>query len=134
MSDIKIKVEIMTPERPLADVQATEVNFPAADGYMGVLPEHTPLVAELGIGEVTVTVGGQEHRFMVNGGFVQVFPDRVTLMANEAEAAEKIDREKAEADLRQSEEDLAKAELPEEVDAALDLARTAETRIGLLGK
>jgi len=42
-------------------------------------------IAELGIGEVTVTVGGQEHRFMVNGGFVQVGPDRVTLMANEAE-------------------------------------------------
>ncbi len=71
---------------------------------------------------------------MVNGGFVQVFPDRVTLMANEAEAAEEIDRDKARADLKQSEEDLAKAELPEEVDAALDLAKTAETRIGLLGK
>jgi F0F1-type ATP synthase epsilon subunit len=58
----------------------------------------------------------------------------VTLMANEAEAAENIDRDKAQADLKQSEEDLAKAELPEEVDAALDLAKTAETRIDLLGK
>ena len=134
MSDIKIKVEIMTPERPLADEEASEVNFPATDGYMGVLPEHTPLVAELGIGEILVVRDGQQKRFMVNGGFVQVYPDRVTLMANEAEAAEKIDREKAEADLKQSEKDLAKAQLPEEVDAALDLAKTAETRIGLLGK
>ncbi len=131
MSDNTIKVEIMTPERPLADEAATEVNFPAADGYMGVLPEHTPLVAELGIGEVRIQVDGQEKRFMVNGGFVQVAPDRVTLMANEAEAAEDIDRDKAQADLKQSEEDLAKAELPEEVDAALDLAKTAETRINL---
>ena len=134
MSDIKIKVEIMTPERPLADEEASEVNFPAADGYMGVLPEHTPLVAELGIGEVRIQVDGQEKRFMVNGGFVQVYPDRVTLMANEAEAAEEIDRDKAQADLKRSEEDLARAEMPEEVDAALDLAKTAETRIDLLGK
>jgi F-type H+-transporting ATPase subunit epsilon len=134
MSDIKIKVEIMTPERPLADEEASEVNFPAVDGYMGVLPDHTPLVAELGIGEVRIHLGGQEKRFMVNGGFVQVAPDRVTLMANEAEAAENIDRDKAQADLKQSEEDLAKAELPEEVDAALDLAKTAETRIDLSGK
>jgi F-type H+-transporting ATPase subunit epsilon len=134
MSSTTIKVEIMTPERPLADQQASEVNFPAADGYMGVLPEHTPLVAELGIGEVVVTVGGTEQRFMVNGGFVQVGPDRVTLMANEAEAAGEIDTEAAKADLKQSEEDLAKAELPEDVDAALDLAKTAETRINLSGK
>jgi hypothetical protein len=54
-------------------------------------------------------------------------------MANEAEAAEQIDGDKARADLRQSEVDLARAQLPEEVDAALDLAKTAETRIGLLG-
>ena len=134
MSDIKIKVEIMTPERPLADEEASEVNFPAVDGYMGVLPEHTPLVAELGIGEVRIVRDGQELRFMVNGGFVQVAPDRVTLMANEAEAAEEIDRDKAQADRKQSEEDLAKAQMPEEVDAALDLAKTAETRIDLLGK
>lgn len=133
MSEIKIKVEIMTPERPLADEEATEVNFPAVDGYMGVLPEHTPLVAELGIGEVRIVLDGQEQRFMVNGGFVQVAPDRVTLMANEAEAAKDIDGEKARADLKKSEEDLAKAELPDEVDAALDLAKTAETRIDLLG-
>jgi len=134
MADNKIKVEIMTPERPLADEEASEVNFPAVDGYMGVLPEHTPLVAELGIGEVRIVRDGQEHRFMVNGGFVQVAPDRVTLMANEAEAAEDIDREKAQADLKQSGEDLARAELPDEVDAALDLAKTAETRIDLSGK
>jgi F-type H+-transporting ATPase subunit epsilon len=133
MSDNTINVEIMTPERPLADVEATAVEFPAVDGYMGVLPEHTPLVAELGIGEVRVQVSGREKRFMVNGGFVQVFPHRVTLMANEAEAAEQIDLEKAQADLKQAGEDLAKAQLPEEVDAALDLAKTAETRIGLLG-
>ena len=55
-------------------------------------------------------------------------------MANEAEAAGEIDRDKAQADLKQSEEDLAKAELPDEVDAALDLAKTAETRIDLLDK
>ena len=134
MSEIKIKVEIMTPERPLADEEASEVNFPAVDGYMGILPEHTPLVAELGIGEVVVVKDGQELRFMVNGGFVQVAPDRVTLMANEAEAAGNIDRDKAQADLKQAEQDLAAAELPAEVDAALDLAKTAETRIDLLGK
>ncbi len=134
MADNKIKVEILTPERPLAEEEATEVNFPATDGYMGVLPDHTPLVAQLGIGEVRIQVDGQEKRFMVNGGFVQVAPDRVTLMANEAQAAGDIDRAQAEADLKQSEEDVLKAQLPDEVDAALDLAKTAETRIDLLGK
>ncbi len=104
MADNKIKVEILTPERPLAEEEATEVNFPA---------------------------DGQDQRFMVNGGFAQVAPDRVTLMANEAQAADDIDRAQAEADLKQSEADLLKAELPEEVDAALDLAKTAETRINL---
>ncbi|MCP3987589.1 MAG: ATP synthase F1 subunit epsilon [Actinomycetia bacterium] len=131
MADNKIKVEILTPERPLAEEEATEVNFPATDGYMGILPDHTPLVAELGIGEVVGVKDGQEQRFMVNGGFAQVAPDRVTLMANEAQASEDIDRAQAEADLKQSEADLLKAELPEEVDAALDLAKTAETRINL---
>jgi len=134
MSDTQIQIEIMTPQRPLAEAQADEVSFPAEDGYMGILPRHTPLVAELGIGKVTFRQGGEVTRFMVNGGFVQVHPDRITILANEAQAEADLDREQAEADLKRSEVDLAAAKMPEEVEAALTLARAAKVKLDLLGK
>lgn len=134
MADKRIQVEILTPERPLATEAADEVNFPAVDGYMGVLPEHTPLVAELGIGEVTFLQGQALKRFMVSGGFVQVFPDRVSILADEAKAPEDVDREQAETEIRKAAEDLEKAELPEEVNAALELEKRAQTKLELLGK
>ena len=134
MSDSEIQVEILTPEKPLASEAAEEVSFPAEDGYMGILPRHTPLVAGLGIGEVTLRQGPNLKRFLVQGGFAQVSPERVVLLADLALLAERIDRAEAEADLKKAAEALSHATMPEEVEAALTLERSARARLEILGR
>ena len=66
-----------------------------AEGELGVLPHHAPLVSTLGVGELRIRSGGQEEYFAIAGGFVQVLPDKVVVMAETADIASEIDLEKA---------------------------------------
>ncbi|MGE3770274.1 MAG: ATP synthase F1 subunit epsilon [Bdellovibrionales bacterium] len=83
-----LSFKLISPEKVLADMPAKAVQLPATEGDMGVLPEHAPVVTGLRDGLVTVIgVDGAELRFNVSGGFVEVTPTSVTLLADSATAA-----------------------------------------------
>jgi len=95
METNQLRVRLVTPERTLFEAPADAVELPAKNGYMEVLYGHAPLMAELGAGDVTVHGGpdGAEAltRYNVSWGFVEVLPDRVTILANDALKPEEID-------------------------------------------
>lgn len=86
----KIHLEIVTPEKHLFSGDVDSVTVPATTGYLGILPGHAPLLAELGMGEIEYTIGGGTEYLFCSWGFVEVLPDRVVLLAQEAEAASDI--------------------------------------------
>jgi F-type H+-transporting ATPase subunit epsilon len=90
-----ILLEIVTPERLVFSEEVDAVTLPGSEGELGVLPHHAPLVSTLGIGELRIRRGGEEELFAIAGGFVQVRPDRVVVMAETADIASEIDLEKA---------------------------------------
>jgi len=104
-----IQLVIVTPERQILKETVSEVTLPGADGYLGVLPGHAPLITELGVGELTYrTVGGQAGLLAAIRGFAEVLPDRVSVLAQTAEFAEDIDLARAEAALKRAQERIAK--------------------------
>ena len=88
-------LEIVTPERLAYSDTVDSVQLPGVEGELGVLPHHAPLVSMLGVGELRIRKGGSEESFAIAGGFLQVRPDRVVVMAETADLAAEIDLEKA---------------------------------------
>jgi F-type H+-transporting ATPase subunit epsilon len=109
-----LTLEIVTPDRSLLREQVDEVVVPGAEGYLGILPGHTPLLATLQVGELWYRKGGEKFRLLIAFGFVEVLPDRVTVLAQTAEKAEEIDIPRAEAARIRAEERL--AQRPPEMD------------------
>jgi F-type H+-transporting ATPase subunit epsilon len=103
----KIQLEIVTPERMLIRETVDEIQVPGSEGYLGILPGHTPLLSTLTVGELWYRVGSITTHLAVAGGFVEVLPDRVTILARVAERAEEIDVARAEAAKKRAEERLA---------------------------
>jgi F-type H+-transporting ATPase subunit epsilon len=99
-----ITLEIVTPDRRLATEQVDEIEIPGAEGYFGVLPGHTPLLAALQVGELWYRKGTERVYLSIAFGFAEVLPDRVTILAQVAEKAEEIDIARAEAAKRRAEE------------------------------
>jgi F-type H+-transporting ATPase subunit epsilon len=99
-------LEIVTPERLAYSDTVDSVVLPGSEGEMGVLPHHAPLLATLGVGELRIRKGGEEEFFAIAGGFVQVRPDKVVVMAEEADMASEIDLEKAQEARREAEKAL----------------------------
>ena len=89
------RLEIATPDRPLLDKPVEEAQIPATTGYLGILPHHAPLLAELGIGKLSYKVGGKEESLLVLEGFLEVLPDHVRVLANAAENPSDIDIKRA---------------------------------------
>jgi F-type H+-transporting ATPase subunit epsilon len=92
----KIHLEIVTPEKQLFSGAVDSVTVPSNIGYLGILPGHAPLLAELGIGEVSFKIGDRTDYVFCSWGFVEVLPDRVVLLAQTAESASDIDVKRAE--------------------------------------
>ena len=92
---MSIQLEIVTPERLAYSDTVDSVVLPGTEGELGVLPHHAPLVSMLGVGELRIRKGGQEESFAIVGGFLQVRPDKVVVMAETADMASEIDLEKA---------------------------------------
>lgn len=88
-----LRLEVVTPSRRVLEARASEVRIPGALGELGVLPGHTPLLTSLGTGELKWTEGGSQGRLVVQGGFAEIEPDAVTVLATVAETAEEIDLE-----------------------------------------
>ena len=91
------KLEVVTPERQVVLEAVSEAQIPVLGGYIGVLPGHTPLLAEMGIGELSYSVGNRVFSCTALGGFVEVLGDRVIVLADRAERAEEINVARAEA-------------------------------------
>jgi F-type H+-transporting ATPase subunit epsilon len=90
-----IHLEIVTPARRVVSEMIDEVILPGSEGYLGVLPGHTPLLVRLGVGQVTYRRGGARRHLAVASGFAEVLADRVSVLAEIAERAEEIDRDRA---------------------------------------
>jgi len=90
-----IHLEVVTPERRLVNEVVDEVVLPGSQGSLGVLPGHTPLLSTLGIGWLTYRRGDLRRYLAIAWGFAEVLPDRVSVLAEIAERAEAIDRERA---------------------------------------
>ena len=98
-----IQLEIVTPERLVYEDEVDSVNVPGIEGELGILPHHAPLLSILGFGELRIRKGGAEESFAIVGGFVQVRPDKVVVMAETADLAAEIDLEKAQEARRDAE-------------------------------
>jgi F-type H+-transporting ATPase subunit epsilon len=96
-------LEIVTPERLAYSDEVDSVQVPGIDGELGILPHHAPLLSILGVGELRIRKGGSEEQFAISGGFVQVRPDKVVVMAETADLASEIDLEKAQEARREAE-------------------------------
>jgi F-type H+-transporting ATPase subunit epsilon len=119
-------LEIVTPERLAYSDTVDAVNLPGVEGELGVLPHHAPLVSILGVGELRIRKGGSEESFAIAGGFLQVRPDRVVVMAETADMASEIDLEKAQQAKRAAEALL-------EAGARTDTADLSAARVALQG-
>jgi F-type H+-transporting ATPase subunit epsilon len=104
----RIQLQVVSAERALVNETVDEVEIPGAEGYFGVLPGHTPLLALLGAGELWYRQGSEKRYLALAFGFAEVQPDRVTVLAQIAEHADEIDRARAEAARKRAEERLAK--------------------------
>ncbi len=101
-----LRLEIVTPERLAYQDEVDSVVLPGSEGELGVLPHHAPLVSTLGAGELRLRKGGEEESFAIVGGFLQVLPDKVVVMAETADMASEIDLEKAQEARRKAEQAL----------------------------
>jgi F-type H+-transporting ATPase subunit epsilon len=119
----KITLEIVTPDRALVSEEVDEVQLPGSEGYFGVLPGHTPLLATLQVGELWYRIGQEKHFLMIAFGFVEVVPDRVTVLAQVAERPQDIDVSRAERAKQRAEERIAKG--PAQSDLDFERARIA---------
>ena len=124
------ELEIATPNQLLVREQVGRAQIPAANGYVGILPEHSPLLSALGTGELTYEVGGKTHRLAVDGGFLEVRPDHVRVLADRAEKAEDIDVERARQALKRAEERIRNPhEQNIDIARALNAMKRAQSRL-----
>ena len=103
-----LQLQIVSADRLLVNEQVDEVQIPGSEGYLGVLPGHTPLLATLQVGALWYRQGQEKHYLAIAFGFVEVQPDRVTILAQIAEPAAEIDAARAEAARKRAEERLAR--------------------------
>src|SRR4030095_8394433 len=106
----KLMLEIVTPDRALLREEVAEVVVPGSQGDFGVLPGHTPLLSTLKIGELWYRQGQERHYLAIAFGFVEVLPDRVTVLAQVGDRAQEIDVQRAERAKQRAEQRLAQAQ------------------------
>jgi F-type H+-transporting ATPase subunit epsilon len=136
MSVNGIQLVIVTPKRQLLRESVGEVQLPGANGYLGVLPGHAPLMTELGIGELSYpgALGKEPVHLAIIWGFAEVLPDRVTVLAETAELAQEIDVARAEAARARAEKRLASGDTNIDWDRASVALQRALIRIQVAHK
>ena len=123
-------IEIATPERLLAREKAIRAQIPAKEGYIGVLPDHAPLLSELGIGAMTYTTpNDQLFSLAIRGGFLEINNNVVRVLTDIGEKANEIDVGQAEKDLKHAQEAMINPALGMDIAAALIAVKHAEARI-----
>jgi F-type H+-transporting ATPase subunit epsilon len=127
------ELEVATPDRLLVKDQVTDAQIPALNGYLGVLPEHAPLLSELGSGLLTYTIGGQSNSVVVSGGWVEVLPTGTRVLATTAERPNEIDLKRAQESLDRAERRL-KESGDWDIARALRAAERARARVEAASK
>jgi len=124
------EIEIATPERLLARERAIRAQIPAKEGYIGVLPDHAPLLSELGIGALTYTTP-EDHRYSIaiRSGFLEIYDNVVRVLTDYAERGQEVDVSQAERDLKQAQDDMVDPALGVDIASALIAFRHAQARI-----
>ncbi len=128
----KIKCEIVTVERIVFSDEVDMVIAPGTEGVLGILPHHAPLITCLTVGELRVKKEGEEDlNLAIGGGFMEVRPDKVTILADSAERAEEIDETRAESARRRAEEYLERYKAGEMVDLERATAALRRSQVRL---
>ncbi len=125
-----LQLLVVTPERKVVETQADEVELPGAEGYLGILPGHAPLITLLGTGVLTVRQGGASSAYAVSAGFAEVLGDRVSVLADSAEAPAEIDAAAAERDRAKAEEEMKTAGI-DTLDAIRARFQLAQARLAV---
>jgi F-type H+-transporting ATPase subunit epsilon len=126
-----LQLLVVTPERKVVEASADEVELPGADGYLGILPGHAPLITLLKIGVLSYKSGGSSRAFAVSAGFVEISDDRVSVLADTAQAAGEIDAAAAEAERAKAEEAMKTAGI-DTLDGIRDRLELAQARLSVL--
>ncbi len=131
----KIHLDIVTVERLVVSEEVDYVSAPGIDGVLGILPRHEPLLTALTFGELRYKKDGEEISFAIGGGFMEVRPDKVTVLADAADHAEEIDEQRAE-EARQRAQELLSQKPESDAEAArLEHAlRRAEVQLKVVRK
>ena|SRR5260221_6092790 len=135
------ELEVATPDQLLVREQVSDAQIPGkfADdpekpgGYFGVLPEHAPMISELGTGTLSYTVNGKEHSLVVSGGWAEVLPTQTRVLALVAERPDKIDLKRAQEALGRAERRLREAG-EWDITRALQAAERARVRVEAASK
>lgn len=132
MPENTIRLEVAVPDRLVLDEDTVSVQLPLATGYAGVLPGHAPFLAEVGTGVLTYAAakGGEEH-LAIDGGAVEILPDRVRVLAEKAERSDEIDAERARQALERADERLKLSSFEIDVDRAQKALARAKARIAI---
>lgn len=129
-----IRLDIVTAERVVYSEDVDVIVAPGVQGELGILPHHAPLMTTLQPGELIVRKGGEELSMAISGGFLEVRPDRVIVLADAAERAEEIDIARAEAAKRRAQERLRERAPGADVAQAEAALRRAIARLGAVEK
>jgi F-type H+-transporting ATPase subunit epsilon len=129
-----LHVEIVTQEKRLFSGEADMIIAPGGEGELGILPHHAPLLTTLKEGVLRVKQGGNEEYFTIGGGFMEVQPDHVVVLADVAEKADDIDIARAEEAKQRAEQMLKDRSAGVDIDAALASLRRAQIRIAVAQK
>lgn len=117
-----VRVEVVTAERVVFADDVDVLVAPGVQGQLGILPHHTPLMTTLEPGELLMRKSGQEFILAISGGFLEVRPDRIIVLADAAERAEEIDIARAEAAKKLAEERLQERRVPSVDEAQIEAA------------
>jgi F-type H+-transporting ATPase subunit epsilon len=123
-----LQLEIVSPERLAFTDEVDMVIVPGIDGQLGILPHHTRLISALGIGELRIKKGGTEQILFISGGFVEVRPDKVVVMADLAERSDEIDEQRAIEARKRAEAELESAREPADIARVRAALQTALMR------
>lgn len=129
-----LHLEIVTQERRLFSGDVDMVVAPASEGIVGILPHHSPLLTTLKEGALQVKQGGAEEYFSIGGGFMEVQPDHVIVLADVAEKADEIDIARAEEARRRAEQLLKDRPAGADIQQALAALRRAQIRVAVAQK
>lgn len=129
-----LRVEVVTAERTVLETEADMVILPGVEGQLGILPRHAPLITALAPGEIRLKQGGGEQELAVSGGFVEVWDNKVTVLADAAERAEEIDLARAEEAMRRAQERIRSRASDVDLERALRSLQRAAVRLKVARK